>query len=435
VRPHVAVLLVLVCAPSASAQQVRQPGDTLHLDAMHEAALRSDPRFEQLELQREQSELRLRSITAERLPSLALDGQAQYQSAVTKLPIVLPGGPSIPVPNKDTYDAHVGAQQTLLDPTLTARRAVERAQLAEAQSDVRAALFARKQEVNDAFFQAALLDARAGELAQVIGDLEARLHESEQRLRERAVLPSDAAALEAEIIQRRQDEAQLRADRHAALAILGELTGARIGEDVVVAVPDASTLVLPAANAAEVRARPEYERFARTRERLSQQEQVISSQLKPRVSAYGRLGYGRPGLNFLSTSFDAYWLAGVQVHWAPWNWGTSDRERQSLELQQRIVTTQEAAFSDGLRRAVQHDLTTIERLKAALQSDDRLVALREAIEHETLVRFRENVVTAADYINRRNDVLAARLARATHRVELAQASAHYLTTLGLEVGR
>jgi outer membrane protein TolC len=49
------------------------------------------------------------------------------------------------------------------------------------------------------------------------------------------------------------------------------------------------------------------------------------------------------------------------------------------------------------------------------------------------VRFREGVVTASEYVDRSTDVLEARLARATHRVEQVQARARFLTSLGLEI--
>ena len=32
----------------------------------------------------------------------------------------------------------------------------------------------------------------------------------------------------------------------------------------------------------------------------------------------------------LSDEFDAYWLAGLQVQWAPWTWGRTRREREVL---------------------------------------------------------------------------------------------------------
>ena len=72
-------------------------------------------------------------------------------------------------------------------------------------------------------------------------------------------------------------------------------------------------------------------------------------------------------------------------------------------------------------------------VKAALRTDDAVIALRERIERETRHRYAEAVVTAAEYVDRENDVLAARLTRAGHEVELAQAQARYLTTIGLEL--
>ena len=49
------------------------------------------------------------------------------------------------------------------------------------------------------------------------------------------------------------------------------------------------------------------------------------------------------------------------------------------------------------------------------------------------MRFQEGVVTASEYLDRNTEWLAAQFARGRHRVELAQARARLLTTLGLEV--
>ena len=145
-RPRAAFLRVLagcmgtvVSASAGGAQAV--PRDTLRLAALQEAAVRRDPRGRQLELLAGQAELRLRNLDAERLPSLAVAAQGQYQSDVPSVPFQLPGGVTRPTPPNDTYDANVGAEQRLFDPTLGARRAVERAQLAESQARVRSALY------------------------------------------------------------------------------------------------------------------------------------------------------------------------------------------------------------------------------------------------------------------------------------------------------
>jgi outer membrane protein TolC len=290
--------------------------------------------------------------------------------------------------------------------------------------------YALRGEVDEAFFTAALMQARSGELGAVIADLEAQLRVAQSRVREGSALPSEAALLEAELLRRRQDQQELAVQRGAALAVLSTLSGRSIRLADTLALPDLAPVVAGARGGDE-RARPEYEQFARMRERLAAQSMVLNAQTKPRVVAYGRSGYGKPGLNFLNTGFQGYWLAGVQVQWAPWTWGVTDRDREALAIQQEIVAADEAAFAAANRRVVERQLADVARLEAALRTDADIISLRERIERETRRRFEEAVVTAAEYVDRRNDVLAARMARATHEVELSQARARYLTTIGV----
>ena len=109
--------------------------------------------------------------------------------------------------------------------------------------------------------------------------------------------------------------------RRASLGVLATLTGRAIGERDTLALPDLAADVA-AARTALPRGRPEYAEFARTREQLVAQERVLATQTQPRVSVYGRAGYGKPGLNILAQGFNSYWLTGVEVQWAPWTWGT-----------------------------------------------------------------------------------------------------------------
>jgi outer membrane protein TolC len=160
---------------------------------------------------------------------------------------------------------------------------------------------------------------------------------------------------------------------------------------------------------------------------------VTAAQEKPRVSAFGRVGYGKPGLSLLSSAFQTYWLAGVQVQWTPWTWGSTDRDREALDVQRQIVSTNESAFTESLRRNVQQSIATMNRLDSTLAFDDRIIALRDAIDREARAKLQEGAITAADYVDRNTDLLAARLARVQHRVELSQARANFLTILGVEV--
>ena len=422
--------LALVAVPKASSAQT--PSDSLRLDRLHAAAEQRDPRARQLAIREAQTTLRLRIIAAERLPSISGSAQAQHQSVVTRFPA--PPGATVPSIPHDTYDANVAVVEPLLDPTRSARATVERAQLARARADVATALHGVRQQVNTSFFAVAALSARHEAVAATITDLEAQARVVESRVRNGTALRSELSALRAEVLRRQQDDAQLLADRDAALRVLSDLTGIAIGREVPLALPSLEQHVADArARRDSMAARPELERFERMRDVLARQADVVGAQTKPRVSAFARAGIGKPGLNMLSSRPESYWLGGVQVQWNPFDWGRTVRERQALALERDAVESESAAFRDGLRRATVSDLATIDRLERVLATDEEIIALREQIVRETAARFRESSITAAEYVDRQTDLLTARIGRGLHRVELAQARAAYLTTLGLEV--
>ena len=422
------LLAALTILPSASRSQAR---DSVPLAELHARALEVDPREAQRALVAAQSRLRLASIGAERRPALGIEGIAQHQSDVARVPLLLPG---IAPPPHDVYDARLAATQRLYDPGVGARRAVERSQLEQSLSRLDVALFDVRRQVNETFFAALRGQVHGQELAASASDLEAQLRVAEARVREGAALPSEALALRAELLRRRQLLAEADAGRRASLEILAHLTGVPLDSGTLLVPPDLLAPVKGARSAlADARNRPEFEHFTRSREVLAAQQRMRRAQDQPRVSAFGRAGYGRPGLNPLSADFDSYWLAGVQLQWSPWTWGASGRDREVLALQQRILDTEERAFADALHRAVAQDLAAVDRLEATVGADDEIIALRERIALETRARFREGAVTSAEYIDRQSDVLSARLNRAIHRTELAQARARVLTTLGFEI--
>lgn len=428
-----AIASVLVPLRGARAQ-AGATGDSLTLGVLQAEAVQRDPRGAQLELLRQQSALRQRSIGASRLPTLGASAQGQYQSEVVAIPVALPGGSGVPVPPHTMYDAHLDARELLLDPSLAGRRGVERAQLAQSQAQVRASLYAVRQGVNDAYFTALQMQAQSAELETGVTDLQAQLAVAAARVRQGAALAGDSAIIAAELLRRRESLAELAANRDAALDLLSQLTGRTITRAAALTLPDLGAEVARVRAASpSMQARPEFEQFARAKELLAEQRAAAGARDLPRVSAFGRAGYGRPGLNPLARDFGSYWLAGVLVEWTPWNWGTTARDREVLALQQQVVASDQAAFTESIQRAVVRDLATIDRLEQTLGDDETIIALREQVLRETQLRFDEGVVTSAEYIDRQTDVLAARLARASHRIELAQARARYLTTVGVEV--
>jgi outer membrane protein TolC len=405
--------------------------DTLGLSALQAAAVARDPRAAQALMQSRATELRLRTLDAERLPRFELRGEATTQSEGVIIPIQIPGGGEPPEPPRSRFEAALETQLTLFDGgVLARRRGVERARLQAEQARLAAQLYPLRMEVTEAYFAAYLLQERMAEVGTLTEDLQARLAVVRAQVRNGAALPGDTAVLLAELLGAGQQRAELAADRRAALAVLSRLAGREIGEGDVLALPELGgrmgTDGAPGAH-------PQFAVFAAERERLSREEELVHARTRPQVTAFGQLAYGRPGPAQFREDLHGWWIGGVRVHWQPWDWGAAGREREVLQVQRQIVDTDEAAFGERLRREVQDELQAVERLRAALADDDRIVALREQVERQARAQLDERAVTPAVYVDARTDLQEARIARRRHRAELARAQARYLTTLGIEL--
>jgi outer membrane protein TolC len=424
-------------ASAAAVAPLRAQGavarDTIYLDDAQHAAERADRRAAQVALIAQQSALRQRAIRSELLPTVNATATAQYLSDVANVGAVLPGT-RIPAPANDQYDGYLSVRQPLVDPLRRPRVRVEQAQETDAQARVRTALFQQRAAVSEAFFGAALRTAQVQSLDVAIADLDARLKVAATRVTAGAALPSEQLLLQAELERRRQSRGEVQMDRDAARDVLAALINRDVPANAVYAVRAAVSSAVYAAEVADtLHARPEFAQYATARALLDARRAASAAQDLPRVSLFGRSGYGRPGLNPLGRSFDAYWTAGVQVEWSAWNWGRTKTELEAQVIQQEIVRSDEAAFGDGLRRAAIATRAQVRSLERMLVADDSIIALRDRILRETRLRFDEGEVTAADYVARLSEQLSATLDRDTRRVRLDEARARYLTTLGLEV--
>jgi outer membrane protein TolC len=426
-------LLLIATAQFARAAHAQARLDTLYLDDLQRAAEGTDRRSSQVALLAKQSQLRLDGIRAERLPTLNAVGSAQYLSDVPNIGAVLPAA-NIPRVKNDQYDAYVALRQPVLDPTRHARVAVEQALALESQARVRSALWPLRVAVSDAFFGVVLRDAQMRSLDVAIGDLDARIRVAATRVSSGAALQSERLLLQAERARRMQSRDELVMERDATREVLAALTGYELPPSAALAVrAPASGQAYSRFIADTARARPEFAQFDRTRAVLDARRDALKAQDMPRVSAFGRSGYGRPGLNPLGRSFDTYWSAGVQVEWTPWNWGRTRRDLEVQTLQEAVVRSDEVAFRESLRRASVAERARLRSLEHSLAADDSIVSLRALILRETRLRYDEGEVNAADYIARLTEHLNAQLDRDVRRVRLDESRARYLTTLGLEV--
>lgn len=424
IRHALLAAAVALAPPLATPLAAQAP---LQLRDLLGASERHDRRAVQRTLVAQQSALREASLSRELLPSVTGFASGQYVSDVPSF-----GGASM-VPFQQ-YDAYALVRQRIFDPSRAARADLEDATRDEADARVRGALWQQRQQVSDAFFTLLALDAERRTLLASLGELETQRRLANTRLSAGTGLAGDVALLDAELLRRRQTLDEIDANRRATRTVLQSLTDVTITDETTLAVP---ALAAPAAEAQSalnsLRARAEYAQFDGTRALLAAKARQATRADLPRLSAFARSGYGRPGINPLARDFQSYWVAGLQLEWTPALWGASGRDAEVQRLQQEIVASEESQFRAQLERAVQRDLAAMDRLQRSLESDDAIIALHERAATEARRRFAEGGITAGELVDRETDLLQARAARDLHRVRLAEAQARFLTTVGQEI--
>ncbi|MDQ2770793.1 MAG: TolC family protein [Bacteroidota bacterium] len=362
-----------------------------------------------------------RLTTLRQLPQLALNGQASYQSEVTKIPLEVPGI-SIPSLSKDQYRLTLDATQTLYDGGTTRRQQDVEALTANVNNQqVEVSLYRLREQVDGLFFAVLLTDRNTALRQTLRADLQQRRKALLARRTYGTATGQDVARLDAEVLNLDQLLRDLASSRAGLLRQLGELVGQPL-------LPEAR-LTTPAELPAPV-PRPELMLYARQKELLAGQQKLNDARLAPRLSVYGQAGYGRPTLDFLRNDFHGYGLAGVRLNWTLSNYYTRRQDRQTIQLGTEAVSVQQAVFEQNQRLMLAGQQTALERFQALLETDQQLIPLREKIQATAAVQLENGIIGFPDYFTEANNLTQARLNEQLHRLQLLQAQADAATTGG-----
>ena len=107
--------------------------------------------------QQQISDLRLKNFGTVWNPQLNLNGQATYQSEVTKVSVPIPGV-NIPSPSKDQYKVYLDLKQAIYDGGATnANSLAEKSGLAADRQNLEVELYALNEKVNQLYFAVLLM--------------------------------------------------------------------------------------------------------------------------------------------------------------------------------------------------------------------------------------------------------------------------------------
>ncbi|WP_257670044.1 TolC family protein [Parapedobacter tibetensis] len=345
------------------------------------------------------------------LPQININGQATYQSAVTQIPIQVPGI-DMPSLSKDQYKLYGEMNQSLYDAGVT--KLQKQATVANASVEEQALeveLHGIKERINQLFFGVLLLDAQLEQNSLLEKDIRAGLEKTNTAIANGTALKSSGSLLEAELLKARQRTVELQTTRKAYVQMLGLFINRQLDENTVFERPE-SLLVSQEIN------RPELGLYTAQQNNIDVENKMLTAKNLPKLGFFLQGGFGRPALNMLSNAFEAYYYGGIRLSIPLSGFYTLKKERALLGIRQEAIAVQEETFLFNTDLSLKQQNTELTKYETLLETDNEIIALRTSVKDAALAQLENGVINTADYVREVHAEDNAKLTKILHEIQL-----------------
>jgi len=410
-----AIILFPVCLKSQNLQLQ---------DCIRECLIHN-PLLANKELAVQIAEVKKRIIKSAWFPSLDLNGQATWQSDVVVLNLDLPFPVDFPKIPKDQYRIATDVTQMIFDGgSINNQQILEDINSNISVKELEINELTLKQTVEDLYFAILVTEKRIEVNRLMAQSLAQTIHQVESGVKNGILGESDLPVILAEQIKIDQQLISLKGLKLRAVNTLGLLMGQEI-------IPETHFLIPVEVNELSLKGeRPELQMFELQSNMLEARKKLLNSQLSPRIMAFGQAGYGKPGLNFMGNKWDPYLLVGVKGSWNIWDWGKVRQEKESFNLNQRIIDNQLESFTRQITQAEQNQQILINEINALLLKDAELLTNREKVTMAYSSRLTNGLITASQFITEWTHEQEARINQEVRKIELISSEYKLLSING-----
>ena len=384
------------------------------------------------------------------IPQVSFSAQATLQSAATSYPealkrILSAGGtvagqqgaqtPEIAGLRKDQYKIAVDISQNIWDGGKTrAMKEIVEAEAEEQRRQVEVEIYELLSRVDDIYFSILLLEGKAVQLSNTIGLLETNLEKMHTCLANEAATRSDVEAVEVELLTAMQALDQADYARNAYRRMLEILIGRRLDNENL-EMPEMPDIPVVESNSEELSMRPELELFNARIAGIGARVRDINSNMIPHFSAFAQGYYGYPGLDMFKSMTSTDWtlngIAGVRMAWNLTGFNTRRNNLRKLDAQKRQVDIQRSIFLLNSDLSAAREQGEIERLRKAMESDEKIAALRRSIRKAAESGLDNGVIDSTDLLRKISEETSADITLSNRQIELLQAAFRLRRTLNL----
>ncbi len=385
----------------------------LTIDTCYRLAEQNYPLVRQLGIIEKTQEYNLSNVAKGVLPVLWVQGQATYQSEVTRVPISFPGM-SIEELSRDQYRLYGEVVQPITD-LFTVHYQKEHI-TATAQTEaqkIKTELYKLRERINQLFFGILLLDVQIEQTQLLKKDIEAGLEKTNTAITNGAALKSSADVLKAELLKTDQKTTELKANRRAYADMLGLFINRSLPDETQLQTPPPPPTQTPPDIT-----RPELQLFKMQQDALAIQNKLLTAKNLPRFSLFLQGGIGRPALNMLNNDFRGYYLGGLRLQWNLSGLYTYHTDRRLISLSQEAIAVQQNVFLFNTQIQLKQQNQELAKLRQLLTSDAEIINLRQNIANTTKNQLAYGTATPTDYLAHLNAQDQARLALSMHQLQL-----------------
>jgi outer membrane protein TolC len=419
ITSHILLLIIVV----SSMFDIRAQSESISLEECFELARQNYPQIKQLELIRTSTAFSVDNVQKQYLPQISIKGQASYQSDVTQLPVSLPGITIVP-PSNDQYKIYGEINQPLTD-LLTVKKHKELVELngVITEQNLEIQLYQIKERINQVYFGVVLLDAQLALTDVLKNELDSSMIRVKSAVSNGISISSKAILLEIEQIHLAQKVIELKSARSSYLEMLSTFINKPLDGN--------SVLILPAkAKSSHELKRPELALFEQQKNQLNLHNDLLTAKNMPHLGFFFQGGYGRPGLNFLSNEFDAYYITGLQLNWSISGLYILKKERNIISLNQSIIDTKRETFEFNTKLVLNQQERKIDRIEQLIEQDDKISELHEEVLKVANSQLENGMITTLDYVSNLNALDQARLSKVNHEIQLLLAQQQIQLTTG-----
>lgn len=414
-------ILMYLAFATATIHLHAQTAATLTIDECYTLAKQNYPLIKQLELINKATGYSIQNAAKGFLPQISVNGQATYQSAVTEIPIKIPGVTQV---SKDQYKIYADVNQSIFDGGVT--RLQQQLQQATGEVDkqrVEIDLYKLKDRINQLFFAVLIINEQLDQNELMKKDLQLGINRAEAAIANGTALKSTADVLRAEWLKADQHTIELKATRKGYIEMLGLYINRPLDENANLSKPVYS-------KPSQELNRPELKLYDLQNKTLDVQNKLLKAKNLPKLAVFLQGGYGRPALNFLSNKFEPYYITGLKINWPITGYYTAKNDKALVNISRRQTELQKETFLLNTKIVMLQQDAEIEKMEKLVASDVAIIELRTSVKKAALAQLENGVATSNDYMREVNAEDEAKQARIIHGIQLLMAQYNNQTTTG-----